>query len=76
MNMKNLSLVADWHQGFMQRANLLLHTLCSLEMKLDELLLALIKHLGLGLPFLLQFLSKNQNSTPQTNPVKFLGKSA
>jgi len=56
MNMKNLSLVAEWHQGFLQRANLLLHTLCSLEMKLDELLLALIKHLGLGLPLLLQFL--------------------
>jgi hypothetical protein len=56
MNMKNLSLVADWHQGFLQRANLLLHTLCSLEMKLDELLLALIKHLGLSLLLLLQFL--------------------
>jgi hypothetical protein len=76
MNMKNLSLVAEWHQGFLQRANLLLHTLCSLEMKLDELLLELIKHLGLGLLLLLQFLSKNQNSTPQTNPVKFLGESA
>jgi hypothetical protein len=76
MNMKNLSLVAEWHQGFLQRANLLLHTLCSLEMKLDELLLALIKHLGLGLLLLLQVLSKNQNSTPQTNPVKFLGESA
>jgi len=72
--MKNLSFVADWHQGFMQRANLFLHTLCSLEVKMDELLLALIKHLGLGIPLLLQLLSKNQNSNPQTNPVKFLGK--
>ncbi len=64
--MKNLCLVADRHQGFLQRANLLLHPLRSLETKLDELLLALIKDLGFGLPLLLQFLCNSPNSIPDS----------
>jgi len=63
--MENLCLVADRHQGFLQRANLLLHPLCSLETKLDELLLVLIKDLGFGLPLLLQFLCNRSKQYPR-----------
>jgi hypothetical protein len=68
--MKNLCLVADRHQGFLQRANLLLHPLCSLETKLDELLLTLIKDLGFGLPLLLQFLCNSPNSIPDSEQLQ------
>jgi hypothetical protein len=42
----------------LQRTELLLNTLRGLETKLNELLLALVKDLGLGLTFLLDLLHK------------------
>jgi len=53
---RNLRSVTDGCQSFLQRAELLLDTFRGLETELNELLLALVKHLGLGLPLLLQLL--------------------
>jgi len=53
---RNLRSVTDGCQSFLQRAELLLDTFRGLETELNELLLALVKDLGLGLPLLLQLL--------------------
>jgi hypothetical protein len=68
--MKNLCLVAVRPQGFLERAQLVFRPLCSLETKLDELLLALIKDLGFGLPLLLQFLCNSPNSIPDSEQLQ------